>query len=45
MGMNKPVGVCQRADTADAIVRLVSIVTIEAQGGFRRRPEEGAERL
>ena len=43
MGMNKPVGVLQRADTADAIVRLVNIVTIEAQGGYRRNAEESEE--
>jgi malate dehydrogenase (oxaloacetate-decarboxylating)(NADP+) len=36
MGLNKPVGVLQRADTVDAVVRLASIATVEAQGGYRR---------
>jgi malate dehydrogenase (oxaloacetate-decarboxylating)(NADP+) len=45
MGMNKPVGVVQRADSTDGIVRLVSIVTIEAQGGYHRYSEAGEERL
>ena len=36
MGLNKPVGVLQRADTVDAVVRLVSIATVEAQGGYER---------
>ena len=36
MGLNKPVGVLQRADTVDAVVRLTSIATVEAQGGYRR---------
>jgi malate dehydrogenase (oxaloacetate-decarboxylating)(NADP+) len=36
MGLNKPVEVLQRADTVDAIVRLVSIATVEAQGGYHR---------
>jgi malate dehydrogenase (oxaloacetate-decarboxylating)(NADP+) len=36
MGLNKPVGVLQRADTVDAVVRLTSIATVEAQGGYRQ---------
>jgi malate dehydrogenase (oxaloacetate-decarboxylating)(NADP+) len=36
MGLNKPVGVLQRADTVDAVVRLTSIATVEAQGGYER---------
>ncbi len=36
MGLNRPVEVIQRADTVDAVVRLVSIATVEAQGGFKR---------
>ena len=36
MGLNKPVGVLQRADTVDAVVRLASIATVEAQGGYER---------
>jgi len=35
MGLNKPVGVLQRADTVDAVVRLTSIATVEAQGGYQ----------
>ena len=35
VGLKKPVEVLQRADSVDAVVRLVSIATIEAQGGFR----------
>jgi malate dehydrogenase (oxaloacetate-decarboxylating)(NADP+) len=36
MGLNKPVHVLQRAETVDGVVRLVSIATVEAQGGYRR---------
>jgi malate dehydrogenase (oxaloacetate-decarboxylating)(NADP+) len=36
MGLQKPVEVLQRADSVDAVLRLVSIATVEAQGGFRR---------
>jgi malate dehydrogenase (oxaloacetate-decarboxylating)(NADP+) len=36
MGLEKPVEVLQRADTVDQVVRLVSIATVEAQGGYRR---------
>jgi malate dehydrogenase (oxaloacetate-decarboxylating)(NADP+) len=40
MGLNRPVEVIQRGDTVDAVVRLVSIATIEAQGGYRREVRE-----
>ena len=36
VGLNKPVEVLQRADSVDAVVRLGSIATVEAQGGFHR---------
>jgi malate dehydrogenase (oxaloacetate-decarboxylating)(NADP+) len=36
MGLNKPVEVLQRADTVDAVVRLTSIATVEAQGGYQQ---------
>jgi malate dehydrogenase (oxaloacetate-decarboxylating)(NADP+) len=39
MGLNKPVGVLQRADTIEAVVRLTSIATVEAQRGYERRAE------
>jgi malate dehydrogenase (oxaloacetate-decarboxylating)(NADP+) len=38
MGLEKPVEVLQRADSVDSVVRLVSIATVEAQGGYRRPP-------
>jgi len=37
MGLQKPVEVLQRADSVDAVVRLVSIASVEAQGGYRRQ--------
>jgi len=36
MGLNKPVEVLQRADSVDSVVRLVSIATVEAQGGYKK---------
>ncbi len=36
VGMARPVHVIQRSDTVDAVVRLASIATVEAQGGYRR---------
>ena len=35
MGLNKPAHVLQRSDTVDSVVRLVSIATVEAQGGLQ----------
>jgi len=35
MGLDKPVEVLQRADSVDDVVRLVSIATVEAQGGYK----------
>jgi malate dehydrogenase (oxaloacetate-decarboxylating)(NADP+) len=36
VGLSRPVHVLQRSDTVDGVVRLVSIATVEAQGGYRR---------
>jgi malate dehydrogenase (oxaloacetate-decarboxylating)(NADP+) len=36
MGLNKPVGVLQRADSVEAVVRLTSIAAVEAQRGSER---------
>ena len=38
MGLDKPVEVLQRADSVADVVRLVSIATVEAQGGYKHNP-------